>query len=1162
MTFLDLILIAAGILAVLSVVAVVTWFAYTTYLNGIERRLAVRKGLYRDLVAGLAQRDRALLEPVLHQISTLRDFDALEAVLEEQARSATERPQWLLDAYDRLGLVDKYIGRLRHAKQWRERAFSAELLGRVGNAKAVPVLLETIQATRAEDADVREIALRALARIGDPRAVVPLVEALKKAEVWLAPRIADILARHGELSVDPMIAFLQEPTQHPARAWAANILGEVRAARAFPALVRALDDLDDEVRAKAAASLGKLGDRRAITYLLDHLLTDPAPFVRARIAGALGQFSDTDVIDTLVRALGDPAWWVRMRSVEALEQIGPIAEGPLMLALDDTDPEIRIRAAVALERLGVPNRIIGQIEAGSSSREAIDILTKFGLAGARELLAEQLQHHSPLVREVIINAIQQAGRRDLGQELVLTALEDQDAGIRALAFEALRNLGLRSAVPAALDGLGDTDQHVRTAAMRLIGELGEAEVAGMIRPRTADHEPMVRAAAARALGQIHATDAQPELARLLRDPVAEVRAAAADGVADGHATWATQDLINLLGDADAGVRLTAARGLGRLGDQEALPALLRSFQTGSAELREVIADSVARLDIEAVPSLLDILFETRELEARKAIVRILAQVPSDRAASLLQQLWKDVEPEVRRLVVDGMAQTGSPHTADLLVEGLEDPDEIVRARSLDAIARLGLTDAGGKVLDLLSHDPDPSVRERAALAAGLLLPQDGEEALLAACHSDQPLLVRAAAAVALGAYDRESIVARVLEMLDEEPVREHLRNQLRSDPVYRLIRQRLHEARQVELRALSTLNREQMEASLVEGMRGVLEPSERVRLVAAIRAFQGERSRRALLYAVRSDPSPDVRAAALNAVSGMLEAEELFLLARRAITDPNQGVRRVAVQLLTRIPPDQALPMIMRILPTDDEDPEILRAVAEHAETAFEVFVDLALGLAEGRNESITVCHVAEHVHHRDLPRLLQPVSRSRFPEVREALATLWFRRPDLIEPEALARYRADPVAAVRIAAARATARAGDFDSLGILLEDPDPDVRRAAVLELRLTTDGPGPEPLLKDSDETVRAGAWTALLLRGEPRRLPAGVGSELVARTLREVTVLAELQITVRTDPESRKRITAGIALALLGDPLARDAAQYDPLPEVRQAIGAVLEKAVTT
>src|SRR6185312_3828595 len=127
-----------------------------------------------------------------NQMSTLYDMDALEAVLEEQARGATGRPAWLLEVYDQLGLVDKYIEKLRTARKWRDRAFAAELLGRVGSAKAVPVLLETVQATQTEDADVREIALRALARIADPRAVGPLVAALSSSDSWLTARIADI----------------------------------------------------------------------------------------------------------------------------------------------------------------------------------------------------------------------------------------------------------------------------------------------------------------------------------------------------------------------------------------------------------------------------------------------------------------------------------------------------------------------------------------------------------------------------------------------------------------------------------------------------------------------------------------------------------------------------------------------------------------------------------------------------------------------------------------------------------------------------------------------------------------------------------------------------------------------------------------------------------
>src|SRR3712207_6233866 len=146
MTALNLIFIIAGAMLAAGLLTVLAWLIYSWYLDRVERRLARRKSLYRELVSDLPTRDRALLYPSIHQIRTLYDLDALEAVLEEQARSSTGRSGWLLEVYDKLGLVDKYVHVLRTARKWRERAFAAELLGRVGGAKAVPALLETVVA--------------------------------------------------------------------------------------------------------------------------------------------------------------------------------------------------------------------------------------------------------------------------------------------------------------------------------------------------------------------------------------------------------------------------------------------------------------------------------------------------------------------------------------------------------------------------------------------------------------------------------------------------------------------------------------------------------------------------------------------------------------------------------------------------------------------------------------------------------------------------------------------------------------------------------------------------------------------------------------------------------------------------------------------------------
>ena len=995
-------------------------------------------------------------------------------MLEEQARGATERPAWLLDAYDRLGLVEKYITRLRSATQWRERAFAAELLGRVGNAQAVPALLETVAATRTEDADVREIALRALARIGDPRAVGPLVEALKHSEVWLVPRIADILTRHGALAIDPMIAFLGDPARHPARAWAASILGEVGAARAFPALVRALGDLDDEVRAKSASALGRIGDGRAVGYLLDHLLSDPAPFVRARIAQALGQFDQPEVIERLVRALGDPAWWVRMRSVEALEQVGAQAEGPLLLALDDPDPEIRIRAAVALERLDVPARLIADIEGGEHAREAVQTLTRFGNAGARELLAEGLAHPSAAVRAAMLEAISRAGRRDLGAELNHVAGADAEPGLRAAAFDALRTLGITEGIPTALEHLNDADQRVRTAAMHFVGQLGGPELADRIRPRTNDPDPAVRAATALALGLTQARGAGPDFIRLLTDPDPTVRAAAARGAADANAREAAPALLGLLTDVAPTVQREAVLALGRLGDASTAAVLLKHLSGGGPDLRGAIATAVTRLDPDRITELLDRLVETGDSESKLAVVRTVSQLRASNGAALLAVLWRDPDPAVRTATAEALGRLGGTEAVRLLVRGLSDPDDDVRAHAVDALARSNGLEAGPALLGLLAADPTDRVRERAALATGLLRTPGGEAALLAASQPGASAEVRAASLLALGGYEQESMVGRLVEMADDRALRDLLADRIRHDAGFRLLAQRLGASRHVELQALGGHhargdgNLARRGAARVRSNRpsacGSSAASGPSRATAA--ATPSCRWSAAIPTPVsgppRSRPSPGWWTRRNSNAPRCAHCPT-----RRRRPSHGGGALRPPLPGARAAEPDQAAPPGRRGHGRPPGGGGAGRGELRHLRGP-------DAGPRRGRSRDGDrleggQAHPASAAADAAAPHGGEPT-----PEVREALARLWGERPDLIDAALLARLAQDPVVAVRVAVAAACAVGGRTDGLAALGADPAAEVRAMTAVASLLLGTGRAPEgPLPRSTRQRGRGAA-----------------------------------------------------------------------------------------
>ena len=977
MTTPTLVLILTATMAGVAGVAVLAWFLYTAYLNWFERRLEGRNGMYRKLVAEFASGEPEGMDAELHRSKVLKDLGALEAALEEQARS-TDQPPWLLDAYDRRGLIDKYAKRLGKARRWKERALAAEILGRVGNAKAVPALLDAVRITHTEDAHVRDIALRALGRIADPRAIAPLIEALEGSEPWLAPHIAGILLHHGNQAVEPLLAVLARHAPSHARAWAANVLGELHAAPALPALLRGLEDPDDEARARSATALGNLGDRSAVAALLDHLLADPAQLVRASMASALGQLGDPDVTGRLVHALGDPAWWVRLRSVEALEHLGPQAEQALLTALDSGDGEIRRRAAVALERLGTAAVLAARVRNEENAGTAAAVLAKFSSAGARDMMAELLAAPEESVRRVMLGSLRRAGRRDLAAEIARAAVADPDPSLRSAALETLSTFHAPEAIPAALE------------------------------VERGDPEPAVRAAA---IGT-----------------------------------------------------------LARLGHQDA--------------------------------------------------------------------------------VHRAMAHAGDAHAA-------------VRAAAIDACARLSLQGVGDQLLGLLNDDPSPLVRERAALAVGLLAVPGGAAALDAVRRRPEPSAVHAAALLAIGIFDQESMVARLAEMPDSLAMQESLRDRLRRDPWFRLLRRRLPAVTAPELRAISTHTIEAAEAVLAREMEEVLDPGERIRLIGGLRALQGEESREALIEAARRDPSPEARMAALAALGEILRGDELLLVARQALADPSLLVRRAAVNLFSRIPPEEGLPAVIRSL-RPGEDPSIFAAVTDLASASFRVFADLALRMPDDGDEAMVVVRIARASGHPDLRRLLLVLARSRSPEVRAEVASVWRQRPETADAESVAALILDPAVGVRRAAVRAAAATRMWSLLGRLAVDPDASVRRETALAVgaardRIEETDAILEELAGDVAMPVRAAAYAARLVQGIPIPPPPRVAFGEVAAALRESADLPELRNIARTAADEDRRLAASFALAFLHDQVARDVAQTDPLPSIRHRVGSTLELA---
>lgn len=263
----------------------------------------------------------------------------------------------------------------------RERV--GTMLGRIGEPArgAVPVLVGYLAqfksktgsepagaATISKEDDVRYWVMKSLCLFGPVAAdAVPAVRAILISKD-VSPRLrllaADTL---GQLRSPAAIGVLTRQLLQPRRnnSYEETLLRQTMidslamsgplAVGALPALSRATEDSNADIRRSACQAIGSLGPRAegALTSLLERLVLDDDAAVKDASADALariGSLSVPALTDLLERGGPDLQW----RAAKSLGQIGPRAKDAvpqLRRTLQSPDNEVRIESIDALWRI-------------------------------------------------------------------------------------------------------------------------------------------------------------------------------------------------------------------------------------------------------------------------------------------------------------------------------------------------------------------------------------------------------------------------------------------------------------------------------------------------------------------------------------------------------------------------------------------------------------------------------------------------------------------------------------------------------------------------------------------------------------------------------------------------------------------------------------------
>jgi len=403
--------------------------------------------------------------------------------------------------------------------------------------------------------------------------VEPLIESMSSDNSELCKNLAIVLGRIGDAkAVSPLINFLGHSNKD-VRVYAANALWRIGEPSVIP-LVSALGSTEYDIKLNAIKILGRIGDKRATRPLIG-LIGDDDETIRASVVNSLGLIGDLGTIDILYNSMVNDNEFVGQYAVEALMHMGKPAVDFLIEGLGSDNSGVRIKSASALGRIGDTRAV--------------------------EPLIDMLWDKNELVRAYAANALGFIGDKR-AFEILFIKMSDEDPKVRAYATDALIRLG-DFGLDLLITRLNDQDENVRKNAAVILGRTGNKKALKPLRETFFKEEnPSVRAYIISALGLLGDTSSLDILCEALGDENQLVRAYAVGAMAR-IGKPAVETLLACLQSDNETVRAGAAEALGLIREDSAIIPLIEALSFEDDSENEKVEEALVRMGSSAVESL-------------------------------------------------------------------------------------------------------------------------------------------------------------------------------------------------------------------------------------------------------------------------------------------------------------------------------------------------------------------------------------------------------------------------------------------------------------------------------------------------------------------------------------------------------------------------------
>ncbi|KMY69185.1 hypothetical protein AAU61_06725 [Desulfocarbo indianensis] len=486
------------------------------------------------------------------------------------------------------------------------RANAATSLGQRGEASALPNLIQLL----GDEEWVAFAVIEALAHIGEPAAVEPLIACLRDGSEILRVAVAEALGRFRDpkalppvleamrRSEGPLLQHLLSALLKSANPTMLKGMDKQLRERACLGLIDALNDPSEQVVADALLGLAVLGDGSSVYSILDlarkepneqilelivlalgsigelaplvGAVDDPSPRLAEAAVRALGQIGGEAAVDPLIKALRHPAKAVRHLATRNLGVVGSRrALAALLVALGDSDDDIKIHAAWALGRLGD--------------------------AGTVPTLGVLLGHQKEPVRYQALEALLAINGQAV-RKVFIDGLDSRSPFRREMCAKGLGRMGAGEGMGAVAHLFNDSYPSVRREAALALLASGDRRSMTFLEMVVHDPDAAVRQALVKALAQSRPAGGLRLLVKALQDPDPAIRLKAVEGLGRAGANEAVEPLLELLDNKDSRLKVSAAKALGAIGDPRASTPLIELLADANPTVRAAAAAAIQKIE--------------------------------------------------------------------------------------------------------------------------------------------------------------------------------------------------------------------------------------------------------------------------------------------------------------------------------------------------------------------------------------------------------------------------------------------------------------------------------------------------------------------------------------------------------------------------------------